>query len=76
MYHFDMNQVCTTKEAFEQHIAKGLSDLVRIPIDSVRPVVHVTAQERAVAATVAGRPYAVLSMHSNANPCRTAGRGE
>ena len=75
LYHFDMNQVCTTWEAFEQHIAKGLSALVRIPISSVRPVVHVTDQERAVAATVAGRPYAVLSMHSNANPCRKDGEG-
>jgi ADP-heptose:LPS heptosyltransferase len=75
LYLFDMNQVCTTKEAFEEHIAKGLSNLVRIPIDRVRPVVHVSAEERAVAATMAKRPYAVLSMHSNANPPRTGGNG-
>jgi ADP-heptose:LPS heptosyltransferase len=75
LYHFDMNQVCTTKEAFEEHIAKGLSNLLQIPIDSVRPVVHVSAEERAVAATVAKRPYAVLSIHSNANPRRANGGG-
>ena len=75
VYHFDMNQVCTTWEAFEEHIAKGFSRLVRIPIDGVRPVVHVTAEERASPRHGAPRPYAVLSMHSNANPPRSAGTG-
>ena len=64
MYLFDMNQVCTTKEAFEEHIAKGLSRLVQIPIDSVRPVVHVSAEERALggddgAASVRGAEHAL-----------------
>jgi ADP-heptose:LPS heptosyltransferase len=75
LYHFDMNQVCTTKEAFEEHIAKGLSNLLQIPIEGVRPVVHVSAEERAVAATLAKRPYAVFSMHSNANPPWANGGG-
>jgi ADP-heptose:LPS heptosyltransferase len=75
MYLFDMNQVCTTKEAFEEHIATGLSRLVKIPIDSVRPVVHVTDQERIAAAKIASGRYAVLSMHSNSNPKRTDGPG-
>jgi ADP-heptose:LPS heptosyltransferase len=75
MYHFNMNQVCTTKEAFEEHIAIGLSRLVTIPIDSVRPVVQVTADERACAKKIARGRYAVLSMHSNSNPPRTDGQG-
>jgi len=70
MYYFDINQVCTTKEAFEEHIARGFSKLLKIPIESVRPVVCVSAAERALAATMVRRPYAVLSMHSNANPRR------
>jgi ADP-heptose:LPS heptosyltransferase len=75
LYHFDMNQVCTTKEVFEEHIAKGLSNLLKIPIDSVRPVVHLSSQERALAAELAKPPYAVFSMHSNANPPRINGGG-
>lgn len=75
LYHFDMNQVCTTHEAFEQHIARGLSALVRIPIDGVRPIVHVSAEERTLAARMVRRPYAVLSMHSNANPRRANADG-
>jgi ADP-heptose:LPS heptosyltransferase len=75
MYHFDMNQVCTTKEAFEEHIAIGLSRLVTIPIDSVRPVVHITGDERACAKKITLGRYAVLSMHSNSNPLRTDGQG-
>ena len=75
LYLFDMNQVCCTKEAFEEHIALGLSRLVKIPIDSVRPVVHVTKDERSAAEKIAGGRYAVLSMHSNSNPKRTIGEG-
>lgn len=75
LYHFDMNQVCTTWEAFEEHIAIGLSKLVQIPIDSVRPVVHLSPAERALAATLVKRPYTVLSMHSNANPPRRGAAG-
>jgi ADP-heptose:LPS heptosyltransferase len=75
MYLFDMNQVCTTKEAFEEHIAIGLSKLVQIPIDSRRPVVHVTNDERITAGKIASGRYAVVSMHSNSNPKRTDGQG-
>lgn len=75
MYLFDMNQVCRTKEAFEEHIAIGLSKLVQIPIDTVRPVVHVTNDERVAAGKIASGRYAVLSMHSNSNPQRTDGQG-
>jgi ADP-heptose:LPS heptosyltransferase len=75
LYRFDMNQVCTTKEAFESHIATGLARLLRLPIDSVRPVVCVSEDERAAASRLVTRRYAVLSMHSNANPPRFDGRG-
>ena len=74
IYLFDMNQVCTTKEAFEEHIAVGLAKLVKISIDSVRPVVHVTSDERVAADKIASGRYAVLSMHSNSNPQRTDGQ--
>lgn len=70
LYTFDMNQVCTTHEAFQEHIAVGLSKLVKIPIESIRPEVRITPEERALAASFVRRPYAVFSMHSNANPLR------
>jgi ADP-heptose:LPS heptosyltransferase len=75
MYHFDINQVCTTWEAFESHIAAGFARLVQIPIDSVRPIVRIRPEERALAASLVRRPYAVLSMHSNANPRRENAEG-
>jgi len=75
MFLFDMNQVCTSWDAFEEHIATGFSRLVQIPIDGVRPIVHVTPGEHAAAASLVRGPYAVLSMHSNANPPRVGGDG-
>ena len=75
MFLFDMNQVCTSWDAFQEHIATGFSRLVRIPIDGVRPIVHVTPRERAAAASLVRGPYAVLSMHSNSNPPRVGGEG-
>lgn len=75
MVVFDMNHVCTSWDAFQSHIATGFSRLARIPIDGVRPIVHVSAHERAAAAGLVRRPYAVLSMHSNANPPRVGGGG-
>ena len=75
MFLFDMNQVCTSWDAFQEHIATGFSRLVQIPIDGVRPIVHVTPRERAAAASLVRAPYAVLSMHSNSNPPRVGGDG-
>ena len=75
MFLFDMNQVCTSWDAFQEHIATGFSRLVQIPIEGVRPIVHVTPGERTAAASLVRGPYAVLSMHSNANPPRVGGEG-
>jgi ADP-heptose:LPS heptosyltransferase len=75
LYRFDMNLVCTTKEAFEVHIARGFSTLLQVPIDSVRPIVRVTPEEQGQVAALVRRPYVVLSMHSNANPAREGGEG-
>jgi ADP-heptose:LPS heptosyltransferase len=73
LYHFDMTAVCTRAESFCDHIAKGFARLLGIPISSVRPVVRVTAEECRVASTLVVSPYAVFSMHSNANPVGSDG---
>src|SRR5262245_911243 len=76
LYHFDMNAVCSTEQAFHQHIAQGLARTVGIPIDSVRPVVRLTEEERRTARRLTPRPYVIFSRHSNANPRRLDGSGE
>lgn len=75
LLRFDMNLVCTSKEAFEVHIAQGFSTLLQLPIESVRPIVRVMPEDRAHAAALVRGPYVVLSMHSNANPARAGGEG-
>lgn len=76
LYHFDMNAVCSTEQAFHQHIARGLAKTVGIPIQSVRPVVRVTEDERRTARLLVRRPYVILSRHSNANPRLPDGSGK
>ncbi len=75
LYYFDINQVCTTKEAFQEHISTGFSRLLNIPIESIRPEVVITKQEYSRAMSIATRPYVVISMHSNANPMREDEKG-
>lgn len=75
LYKFDMNQMCTTEEVFHEHIATGFSKLLKIPIQSIRPRIHLTEEEREFAASLVQAPYAVLSMHSNSNPKRESGEG-
>ena len=73
--HFDMNLVCSKKESFRAHIAVGMAKLLGIRIDSVRPVVQVTEDERRVARSFVRRPYVVFNRHSNANPPLRQGVG-
>lgn len=75
LYHFDMNAVCRKEESFHEHIAMGLAKSVSIPIQSVRPVVRVTEEERRTARLLVRRPYVILSRHSNANPRFPDGSG-
>ena len=75
LYHFDMNAVCSTEKSFHQHIAKGLAETVGIPIQSVRPIVRITDEERRTARLLAPRPYVIFSRHSNANPRFPDGSG-
>lgn len=75
LYHFDMNAVCASASSFREHISAGFSRLLGIPTDTVRPVVRVTPDERRVARAFVRGPYAVFSMHSNANPVQPDGLG-
>jgi ADP-heptose:LPS heptosyltransferase len=75
VYHFDMTGVCCRPESFREHIATGFSRLLGIPIDTVRPIVRLTPEERRLARSFVRGPYAVFSMHSNANPVLLDGLG-
>ena len=75
LYHFDMNAVCSSEESFHEHIAIGLAKSVGIPIQSVRPIVRVTDEERRTARLLVRRPYVIFSQHSNANPRFADGSG-
>lgn len=74
-YHFDMNGVCSRKENFHEHISIGFSKLLNIPIDSIRPIVCVTEEERRVAESFVRKPYFIFSSHSVSNPKRESGNG-
>lgn len=75
LYHFDMKAVCSREESFHEHIAVGLAKVVGIPIESVKPVVRVTEEERRATRWFVRRPYVVFSRHSNANPLLADGSG-
>lgn len=75
LYRFDINQVCSKPESFHEHISIGFSKLLKIPIDSVRPVVHVTPEEHRLAKTFIHKPYFVFSIHSVSNPKMEDGTG-
>jgi ADP-heptose:LPS heptosyltransferase len=75
LFHFDIQQVCSRPESFQEHISVGFSRLLNIPIDSVRPVVRVTPEEQRSAGTFVRKPYFVFSMHSVSNLARENGKG-
>ncbi|MEK7405351.1 MAG: glycosyltransferase family 9 protein [Acidobacteriota bacterium] len=75
LYQFDIRQVCTTAEAFQEHISIGFSKLLGIPIESVRPVVTISPEEERLARCFTAMPYVVFSMHSIANPLLDNGQG-
>ena len=75
LFHFDIQQVCSRPESFHEHISQGFSKLLNIPIDSVRPVVGVTAQERRSAGAFTRKPHFIFSMHSVSNLTREDGKG-
>lgn len=75
LYNFDIRQVCTSWEAYQQHISQGFSKLLNIPIDSTRPVVVVQDKDRRTAKMFTSRPYVLLSMHSISNPPRSNENG-
>jgi ADP-heptose:LPS heptosyltransferase len=75
LYHFDMDKLCSQEASFHEHIAVGLARLLQLRIDSVRPVVRITKEERRIAKSFVRRPYVVFSRHSNANPRNGDGTG-
>ena len=75
LYHFDMNGVCSKAENFHEHISIGFSKLLNIPIDSIRPIIHVTGEERRLAKSFVHKPYFIFSIHSVSNPKRESGNG-
>lgn len=52
-------------DVFTSHLSHGFARLAGLPIDSVRPVVRLSTEERAAARAIAGAdPYIVFGMHS------------
>jgi ADP-heptose:LPS heptosyltransferase len=75
LYRFDIQQVCSSIEAFHSHISEGFSRLLRTPITSTSPVLAQSKLERRTARRFWRGPCVIFSMHSNANPSRTNGVG-
>lgn len=66
IYRFNIHEVCRSRpDVFQDSIAAAFSGFVGIPIDSARPVVRVTDDERRIAsAYIRRRPYVVFCTHS------------
>ncbi len=75
LYHFDINGVCSRPESFQEHISVGFSRLLDIPIESTRPIIHISRDEQRLAEHFTPRPYLVFSPHSVSNPARADGTG-
>ena len=73
LYHFDLKQAVTHNDHFQQHIAQNFARLIDVQIDSTRPTIVVTDEERRVARAFVDRPYVVFSLHSVTNPEREKG---
>ncbi len=76
LYRLDLHAACTTAATFHAHISHAFARLLSIPLDSVRPVIVLHEQDRRHARACTRGPYALLSMHSRANPPRPDGRGK
>lgn len=76
LYRFNIHEACRTSPAvFDDHIAVAFGNFVGIPVDSVRPVVCLSEEERRTAAVYArGKPYVVFSMHSTSKVVDPDGR--
>lgn len=75
VYRFDLAAVCTSRAAFQRHIAQGFGRALGIEVASTRPVVVLRPQDHHAADVFIRRPYVVLSPTSVANPVGTDGRG-
>jgi ADP-heptose:LPS heptosyltransferase len=65
LYRFNIHELCrTTPSVFREHISIGFSKFLNIPIDSVRPTIHLTPQEHRIARAFIRRPYIVFSMNA------------
>jgi ADP-heptose:LPS heptosyltransferase len=76
LYRLDLKLVCTSAEAFQSHISETFARLVQVEIESTRPLIFLSAQDRRQARAFAGRPYLVFSPHSVSNPDREDGLGK
>lgn len=74
LYRFNIHEVCrVTPTVFNDHISSGFARVLQIPIDSVRPVVHLSEQELESARKLVKKPYIVLSMHAGSEVVATGG---
>jgi ADP-heptose:LPS heptosyltransferase len=65
LYRFNIHEVCRHDPGvFQDHISWGYARYLGIPIQSVRPVVTVTDEERAVLRSLVRTPYVVFGMHA------------
>jgi len=75
LYRLDLKLACTTNEAFRQHISYRFAELVRVEIESSRPLISLNASHRRAVAKLMPRPYVIFSMTSVSNPEREDKRG-
>jgi len=65
VYYFDIFRVCTSSyNVFRDHIARGFANDLHIRLDSVKPVVTLSATDYAAAGSLTKKPYIVLAIHT------------
>jgi ADP-heptose:LPS heptosyltransferase len=65
LYRFNIHEVCRSDPfVFRDHISWGFARYLGLPIDSVRPVVVLTEEERSLVRSFVRERYVVFGMHS------------
>src|SRR5688572_3147334 len=75
VHHFYLAAALDQPDSLQTHIATNFARKLGVELDSTRPTVRVSKQERNAVAPFIRKPYAVFSMNSVTNPARDSGTG-
>jgi len=75
VHRFDIRALHrSSPDVFRDHVAAGFARMFGVSIDSVRPVLSISPEDRALARRLVARPYVVLGMHATSTVVGADGR--